>query len=213
MQTVPLESRSQNRTGSERCGYCLDEGQVVVLLRALGPAVELVNGVIRRKKRRGPEPPGYEEMAPCPYCEHGYHVEFPQPNAKNAKPGPGPWGKHGFWADAASELAHGIEKLQSAGYGPLPVHENRSRLQKLAEQIGRTVETSELAAMPDPVAEALASGGSPAEPEHHLEIVSDFMGDSYHAYCSCGWRSGAQPTEADAALAALAAEGHRAPKR
>ena len=68
MNALPLESRTQNVTGRDRCRWCADEGQVVVQIRS----------------------GGYEETGPCPYCEKGFAVEFPTSKT-------GPWGAEGYW--------------------------------------------------------------------------------------------------------------------
>ena len=70
--------KTANITGRETCGWCFDDGLVVVGTR--------------------PEGEGNVEMyGPCPHCEQGAKIEFP------AKKRPA-WGPDGYWQGRTPDL-------------------------------------------------------------------------------------------------------------
>ena len=90
-------SRIDNVEGEEHCRFCCQSpGYVVVGTRQVENRRYYDSG-----GRRVPapslaatsEPDGFyedEELGPCPICQLGHKVEFPEK-------GTGPWGKEGFW--------------------------------------------------------------------------------------------------------------------
>ncbi len=87
-----IPNRSQrDRTGKVMCGYCADEGWVVVNLRKIEPSI------------MAPNAEGLaEEMGPCPHCEAGKRIEYPHTL-------PGPWGPNGYWRDKDTSILVPIE--------------------------------------------------------------------------------------------------------
>lgn len=66
--------RTQNVSQDEHCRYCCGTG----VKSGMGWVFVGWSGV------------GTEQLAPCPFCEAGFAVEFPEG-------GKGPWGADGFW--------------------------------------------------------------------------------------------------------------------
>jgi hypothetical protein len=80
----PLESRPIETFA---CATCEDEGMVEVAFRR--------DKIVRRDPATGRHVYGGEtgmiaEMGPCPYCEKGRRIEFPEDRV-------GPWGSAGYW--------------------------------------------------------------------------------------------------------------------
>lgn len=95
----PLE----NVTGSRHCAYCRDDGLVVVNERA----------------------DGAEEMGPCPHCERGHLLEFPEGK-------PGPWGQAGYW------------KGRDAGHLRPVLTTRTGTLREQREQVKQLIQTTTL---------------------------------------------------------------------
>lgn len=125
MKPVPREARTRNlspaRHRREQCWYCDDTGWVVVQTR---PAQRFaLNGRIHEPA----EGACYEEMAPCPFCERGYGLEFPAADA-NVKP---PWGIDGFWQ------GRDIPEIEPMRRGaPMPPAEQAKRMRELRQLMG-----------------------------------------------------------------------------
>src|SRR6266542_2243681 len=93
MKALPAEARTQNVSAKNSCRWCGDEGMAPVQVR---PAHEHLR--CGKHVFAAPANSGYEEFAPCPYCEKGFAVEFPTANPKSGRPtDAGPWGKDGYW--------------------------------------------------------------------------------------------------------------------
>lgn len=79
MRYLPFEEREfKNYTQDVNCPHCVDY-LVVYMIQ---------------------QPPYGEEMAPCPYCERGYRLEFGYGKSRDGKEfrsANPPWGAEGFW--------------------------------------------------------------------------------------------------------------------
>lgn len=151
MISVALEARVQNVTGHTRCHDCGDNGWVVVQLRPCGPAM------LHGKRRDPAEGAEIEEMGPCPYCEMGFHNEFPETSERTAiKP---PWGPDGFWKgrDFTQLTPHEPKDAR-----PLPMTEQRRLLAELRAAVAEICKPVERASA-EPK-EARPSPGAQAEP-------------------------------------------------
>lgn len=94
MKPIPFESRTKNQTERDFCRWCGNDGVVVAAVR---PVTQTAWAKTRAEKKTRSEagatftPPDgavYEEMAPCPYCEVGYKLEFQKDS---------PWFPDGYW--------------------------------------------------------------------------------------------------------------------
>ena len=93
--------RTRNVSERETCDWCFDEGLVTVGTR--------------------PEGNGHLDMyGPCPYCEIGLKIEFPE---KSRRP---PWGPEGYWQGRDP----GLTKPKPEGK-PLSKQENALRAKLL----------------------------------------------------------------------------------
>lgn len=94
----------RNVSGKERCPFCDNCGWVVFARRHDSPRPHEVDGALGRC------PFCSDEMAPCPACEVGLHIEFPLPD-KDGRERVGNWGPEGFWRgrrlEAPRQLAMG----------------------------------------------------------------------------------------------------------
>lgn len=80
--------RVANVSSKAHCEWCCDDGYVLVGYNRLGT----------------------DEMGPCPYCEKGFAIEFPE------KPRVGPWGIEGYWRGRSTT---GIAKICNHGVRPV----------------------------------------------------------------------------------------------
>ena len=116
MKALPIEARTKNvGAGAEFCRWCGNDGYVTVNVRPAERATIRPN--------RDPEG-GYDEVAPCPYCQAGYREEFPVPKTGNAHPTKTPWGADGYWRGAETAT---LQPLYAKGFHPLTKEENRQR--------------------------------------------------------------------------------------
>lgn len=74
-----------------------------------------------------------EALGPCPHCERGKTLEFPQE-------GRGRWGKDGYWRGKSTSFLH-PERTNDA---PLPLSENKKRMRELGQRFGAIYEHMEL---------------------------------------------------------------------
>jgi hypothetical protein len=102
-------TRNVSRKGKEQCDWCDETGFVVAGIRQ-ARSVSLVDGeTIERLVE-------YEEVAPCPHCERGFAVEFP--NAERIGQGkPGirpPWDmEKGFWqGHSTADIRPMVERVE-----------------------------------------------------------------------------------------------------
>lgn len=141
MNEVRYEDRYANWDGNDRCCYCLDTGLVTVALRDPTPAtinragkpVQMMTA-LERAQAAGASEAGlrYEEEGPCPMCQIGYRVEFPAPSERVPDPGPGPWGRDGYWR---GRDVFDVTPLESPSSKPLPKPENAKKMRELAERM------------------------------------------------------------------------------
>lgn len=113
--TLSRINRVQNVSGHGHCEYCCGTGnQPDHVSRSPGGWVFVgYSGV------------GTDQLAPCPYCEAGWIVEFPEK-------GKGPWGFEGYWR--GRETA-GLEKTCRCSEKPLSPVENKARLAGLMRKL------------------------------------------------------------------------------
>jgi hypothetical protein len=107
--TVSKINRIQNVSGHGHCEHCCGSGN------KYGKGWVFVgwSGV------------GTDQMAPCPHCEAGWEVEFPD----KGKP---PWGFNGYWQGKNSE---GLEKTCQCHAALSSSTENKKWMKKLTEQL------------------------------------------------------------------------------
>lgn len=117
MLSLPPEARTQNRSKWGFCKWCRNTGLVVAQTRPVRPSVFMEQHGIRPA-----EPGAIEEMAPCPYCEKGWHQEF-QAGA--------PWGPDGFWKGRThAELTPETDEVA------LLPSVQRDKMRELGQQLG-----------------------------------------------------------------------------
>lgn len=119
MKPLPLAARTHNRTQRDFCRWCGNDGIVVAQTRNAQAGAWAIE--------RGIHPPAgsvYEEMAPCPYCELGFKLEFQEK---------GVWAPDGFWR-GRDEVD--LIPLHPTGQPqPLPLGEARTRARELARAV------------------------------------------------------------------------------
>jgi hypothetical protein len=115
-----------NLTRSDSCPYCHDEGQLEVSTRQeIWPRDEIAKGGKKVPKKTEAT---VDEYGPCPRCEKGQRMEFPEPDAKG-RVRVGPWGPDGFWRGRTPELEPATVS------SPLSREENQRRLAELMKRM------------------------------------------------------------------------------
>jgi hypothetical protein len=145
------EDEAQRKSGRVICRYCFDTGWVMVALRDPTPATVVARGKLVQVQTAlervqtadmtaDVDGLRHEEMAPCPMCQVGYRVEFPQPSDKNPNPGRGPFGEDGYWK---GRDAVDLVPMEASGSLPLPKAENAKRARELFARMGGIVKEME----------------------------------------------------------------------
>jgi len=104
------ELRVRNISGAQHCLHCCGSGSKT----GQGWVFVGWSGV------------GTDQMAPCPHCEAGYEVEYPE----RGKP---PWGADGYWRGRSID---GLEETCQCGKLPLAPALARENLENLKQTIG-----------------------------------------------------------------------------
>jgi hypothetical protein len=140
MKRLAPEALKKNagRHPSQTCRYCDDTGYVVWDTGDPHDAewAKKVRGLtLQQRHEQKLYRANYgEAMVPCPYCERGYHEEFPKTEKRKGEKAGGeasriasPWGEDGFWA--SRDVSEIVPAKQTMDY--LPIEENARRMREL----------------------------------------------------------------------------------
>jgi hypothetical protein len=110
-----MSDRFANVTGHAVCPHCVD-GLALVQTRPATASIVRPHGRLERREAQG----SYEEYGPCPWCELGFKVEYPEEKHARAWP-------LGYWQGRPPVVVD----PPPANPEPLSVAENALRLKLL----------------------------------------------------------------------------------
>jgi hypothetical protein len=136
LRAVPSSpgTRIQNVSGSEHCTYCCES-----------PGLIMVAWVHTRKDIPHEGSPAdcrgcSEQTGPCPFCEKGRALEFPENGRK-------PWGPQGFWRGIQPQH-QAFTPTCSCNEPPLPRAEALKRLRELMTRVEASISADRIEKKP-----------------------------------------------------------------